>query len=67
MSWPIVPLEKCTRIVGGATPSTSVPEFWDGDILWATPKDLSDLEGTHLDATARKITDRGLAKQIPFG
>jgi type I restriction enzyme, S subunit len=61
MSWPIVPLEKCTRIVGGATPSTSVPEFWDGDILWATPKDLSDLEGTHLDVTARKISDRGLA------
>ena len=61
MSWPIVPLEECTRIVGGATPSTSVPEFWDGDILWATPKDLSDLEGTHLDVTARKITDRGLA------
>jgi type I restriction enzyme S subunit len=26
-----------TEIVNGSTPSTDVPEYWDGDILWATP------------------------------
>jgi hypothetical protein len=25
------------EIVNGSTPSTDVPEYWDGDILWATP------------------------------
>ena len=61
MRWPVVALDQCTRIVGGATPSTNVPDFWDGEIGWATPKDLSDLEGNHLNCTARKITDGGLA------
>jgi type I restriction enzyme S subunit len=46
--------------VSGATPSTSEPSFWDGDISWATPKDLSALDGIYISDTPRKITDRGL-------
>lgn len=61
MKWPLVRLDECARIVGGATPSTSVPSYWDGDISWVTPKDLSDLEGTHISQTPRKITESGLA------
>ena len=60
MSWPTVAIEECARIVSGATPSTSNPEFWDGDILWVTPKDLSGLNGHYISTTPRKITQRGL-------
>jgi type I restriction enzyme S subunit len=48
------------RVVGGSTPRTENPEFWDGDIHWATPKDLSGLAGPVLLDTARKITKEGL-------
>lgn len=49
------------EIVSGATPKTAVKAYWDGDIRWATPADLSDLAGPYLDDTPRKITAAGLA------
>lgn len=72
MVWPARRLDECARIVGGATPSTSEPRFWDGDIHWATPKDLSDLDGSaYLGATPRQITEEGLrscsAEVLPAG
>lgn len=71
-SWPSVRLKDCARVVSGATPSTSDKKFWEGSIRWATPKDLSDLDGKHyLDDTPRRITDAGLqncaAEVLPVG
>jgi len=59
-AWPSARIEQCAEIVSGATPSTSETENWSGDIYWATPKDLSELEGAYLSDTPRKITKRGL-------
>jgi len=59
--WPQTRLDECCQIVGGATPSTSVPAYWDGDIFWATPKDLSALDSAYIADTPRKITKEGLA------
>jgi type I restriction enzyme S subunit len=53
-------LDKAARVVGGATPRTENSAYWNGDIAWATPKDLSTLDGTHLDSTSRTITSAGL-------
>ena len=58
--WPKVPLGECTDIVAGATPSTSVEGYWDGDVCWATPKDLSELHGAYISDTPRKLTRMGL-------
>jgi len=58
--WPIMRLDECCNIVSGATPSTSVPSYWNGNICWATPKDLSDLDGPVIADTPRKITKTGL-------
>lgn len=60
-AWARARLGECCEIVSGATPSTTVPNYWDGEIWWATPKDLSDLEGTRIAITARRITAAGLA------
>ena len=54
-------LDQCCTIVSGATPKTLVEEYWDGDICWTTPKDLSNLETHYLADTPRKITNLGLA------
>ena len=45
---------------GGGTPSTAVSEYWDGDINWATPTDVTALKGPYLRGTARTITADGL-------
>ncbi|WP_426978241.1 restriction endonuclease subunit S [Pseudarthrobacter sp. O4] len=49
------------KVSGGGTPSTSVPEFWNGDVLWATPTDVTALQGPYLSATSRRISEDGLA------
>lgn len=59
-SWPLVSLGECCEIVSGATPSTSDESLWGGDIHWATPKDLSDLDGMYISSTPRTLTSKGL-------
>lgn len=59
-TWPRVRVDQCAEVVSGATPDTSDSSYWDGDICWATPKDLSELEGAYIADTPRKITRRGL-------
>lgn len=69
--WRLMRLDECTEIVSGSTPSTSVAAYWDGDINWATPKDLGNLEGPSINETPRKITQAGLdscgANILPAG
>jgi len=59
--WRSVRLEDCCEIVSGSTPSTSESAYWNGDICWATPKDLSELRGPYISDTPRKLTRAGLA------
>ncbi len=49
------------NIINGSTPATDNPQYWDGDILWATPSDISKLNSIYIDNTERKITESGLA------
>lgn len=58
--WEKARLADCCDIVSGATPSTNVPAYWNGDICWATPKDLSELDGAYISDTPRKLTRAGL-------
>ncbi len=61
--WDVMPIGDAVRVVGGGTPSTKEPAFWEGGIhCWATPKDLSKLQDPILLDTERKVTDAGLAK-----
>ncbi len=61
--WRVEPIGEAVRVVGGGTPSTKEPAFWEGGMhYWATPKDLSKLQDPILLDTERKVTDAGLAK-----
>ena len=45
----------------GGTPSTINEDYWDGDIPWITPKDITSLTDTiYVYGTQRNITDQGL-------
>lgn len=55
-------LDDVLTVKGGTTPSTKNSAFWDGDIHWTSPRDLSGNNGLFLLDTARKITPEGLAQ-----
>ena len=48
------------EIKGGTTPKTSVSEYWNGDINWTSPRDLSSTASIFMFDTERKITQKGL-------
>ena len=59
MSFPKMKLGECAEIHSGSTPRTNNPDFWDGDITWVTPKDLSKLKSKFISKTESKITQLG--------
>jgi type I restriction enzyme, S subunit len=66
-AWQLKPIADLADIVGGSTPSTKEPSYWDaGTHDWATPKDLAALKVPVLLDTERRVTDRGLS-QISSG
>ena len=50
------------EIFSGGTPKTSVNDYWNGEIGWITPKDLSDYENIYIGHGERNITQEGLDK-----
>ena len=48
------------EIIAGGTPSTKIKEYWNGDISWITPKDLSNYEKRFIAKGERSITKEGL-------
>jgi type I restriction enzyme S subunit len=59
--WQVRPLKNVYSIVGGSTPKSDEPTFWDGDVDWVTPADLSKLSGLEIGGALRRITEAGLA------
>lgn len=58
--WELVPLGNVVaQHVGGGTPSKTISAYWDGDIRWASVKDVG--KSKFLDDTIDRITPEGLA------
>ena len=58
--WEQRKLGQLAEIVGGGTPDTTVKEYWNGDINWYAPAEISDK--IFLESSQRKITPLGLQK-----
>ncbi|CAI0999210.1 EcoKI restriction-modification system protein HsdS [Serratia plymuthica] len=58
--WEIAALKKIATIFNGSTPKSDVDGYWDGDINWITPTDLSQKKEIYLKESQRKITLQGL-------
>jgi len=69
--WKLMKVEEFAEVVGGGTPRTDKPEFWNGDIAWITPKDLSNFKFRYIERGERNISREGLensnAKLLPKG
>ncbi len=60
--WDLLSIDEIGEVVGGGTPSTKVQEFWDGDIAWLTPRDLSNCNLRYVSRGERNISRKGLEK-----
>ncbi len=57
--WEALKLKFATkRIVGGSTPKSDEPSYWDGGIVWVTPRDISKTDSLH--TSLRTISVAGL-------
>lgn len=56
-NWVWIRFGSLVRIIGGGTPSKSNPNYWNGDIPWASVKDV---KGDYLFETVDKISEFGL-------
>lgn len=59
-SWMFARLKHIGEVIGGGTPKTNVDEYWDGNIPWLTPADLSGYKDVYILTGARTITELGL-------
>jgi len=55
--WEIMKVEELAQVYGGTTPRTTKKEYWNGNILWATPTDITNLSGKFLEDTVQKINE----------
>lgn len=58
--WKITKLIQMGKVVSGGTPDTNMDAYWDGDIQWLTPTDVTALTGRFVNNTSRRITSTGL-------
>lgn len=67
--WKDSTIGDIAQIVGGGTPSTEVDNYWNGDIQWFTPAELSD-NNKYAFKSIRTISKQGVrnssAKILPI-
>lgn len=68
--WKYEKFPDVTTIVLGSTPKTSNPAYWDGDIKWISPAEMTD-NSFYIYDTVKHITEEGVKsaglKSFPAG
>ncbi|EXJ46047.1 type I restriction modification DNA specificity domain protein [Vibrio parahaemolyticus VPTS-2010_2] len=60
VAWDLSKLKHMFSIINGSTPKSGISTYWDGNITWVTPADLSKLPNFQIGASVRTITEDGL-------
>jgi type I restriction enzyme S subunit len=55
--WAAPKLKQFTRFSGGGTPSRDIPNYWNGNIPWVSPKDM---KAECIETTEERITVAGM-------
>ena len=68
-NWEVKKIKEIGDVSSGGTPDTTKLRYWNGDINWCTPTDITALKNKFLGDTKTKITEEGLksssAKILP--
>lgn len=59
--WDAKRLCELAGFAGGGTPDSTVSAYWDGDIPWLTPTEMTEIEGRFAYTSERQITEAGMA------
>lgn len=62
INWIVTAISNVGYVIGGGTPKTTIKEYWNGNIPWITPADMSNKEGIYISHGKRFITQKGLNK-----
>jgi type I restriction enzyme S subunit len=69
--WAECALKDVGSVVSGGTPSTKIADYWNGDINWISPSDLTGYKAKFITHGAKSISEKGLkyssAKIMPKG
>ncbi len=69
--WNRLAFTDTVKVIGGGTPKTSLPEYWDGDIPWFSVVDAPAITDVFVIDTAKHISLAGLnnssTKLLPIG
>jgi type I restriction enzyme S subunit len=69
--FPTVTLGEVGEVVSGGTPATGRAEYWGGDVVWVTPRDLGQPRNIEVYSAERTITQLALsssaARLVPAG
>ncbi|QQO55195.1 MAG: hypothetical protein N838_19420 [Thiohalocapsa sp. PB-PSB1] len=58
--WTCKRFDEFGTLFSGATPRTGIAAYWDGDIVWVTPNDVSRLRSPYLFGSAKTLSEKGL-------
>ncbi len=58
--WEECIIEDCAYIYQGGTPNTNNSKYWNGDIVWLTPGEITNNKGMFISDSERKITLDGI-------
>ena len=59
-NWREYKVKDIAEVIGGGTPRTDNPDFWNGDIPWITPRDLTGYSKMYISKGERLISSEGL-------
>jgi type I restriction enzyme S subunit len=59
-NWEVKKIKEIGDVSSGGTPDTTKVRYWNGDINWCTPTDITALKNKFLGNTKTKITEEGL-------
>lgn len=60
VGWKVVSFLDVADLLSGGTPSTTIAEYWNGDIPWVSAKDVSGASGKFLLETEKTISQLGV-------
>lgn len=58
--WDVTNIKNLSTIVSGSTPKSEIEKYWNGEINWITPCDLSHINNKFIFYGQRSITKAGL-------
>jgi type I restriction enzyme S subunit len=69
--WRECKISEIADVIGGGTPKTEIEEYWNGNIPWLAPRDLTGYSNVYISHGDRFITEMGLknssTKLMPKG